>query len=91
MESSNEVLWKYAKIVHSSYLQMKFWATKIWLYFAVKLSNGASYWAETWYTWLTSRGEHSNDSFSAARQREILVVQHFLALERLIRENKSLR
>ena len=56
------------KVVDSPYLQMMFWATKIWLYFVVKLSIGACYWAETWYTWLTLRGEHSNDSFSAARQ-----------------------
>ena len=61
------------------------------VYFVIKLSNEARHCDETWCRGVSLRNEDRNDSFSTVMQREIVFLQLFLAVERLIGKNESLR
>ena len=60
--------------------------------YVIKLSNEARHCDETRYRGVSLRNEEDrNDSFSTVIQREIGFLQLFLAVERLIGRNESLR
>ena len=57
----------------------------------IKLSNEARHCDETWYRGVSLHNEDRNDSFSTVIQWEIVFLQLFLAVERLIGKNESLQ